>query len=497
MPRSDASPGSSQHDLSSPDLTRHDLNPRVDEGGEEMNVFIGRQEELKVLTDAYADPGSAFIPIYGRRRVGKSELILQFLKERPGIYFLGKQAPAALQIREFLELAAAALDEPLLATFPTESWSAALDAVVSRWPPGRKLILALDEFQWSVGASPELPSILQEKWDRQWKRAGNVVLILCGSYIGFMEREILGKKSPLFGRRTAQIRLRPFGYREAAGFHPRYGLFDQARTYFLCGGVPLYLRFFSDTRSIEKNIIEQYLDEYAPLHREGDFLLREELREVESYYAVLLAIASGHTTNQAIARQTGGDARGLHYYLQQLLDLGYLQRRYPLTGEKPAARHVRYELADPLLRFWFRFVFPNMSYIRHMGPEQAFKDRIRPHLDVYYGQCFERLCREALPVIYRKEGVHAAFEIGEYWSKAAQIDLVGLRDDGWTDLGECKWGPVRSPQAVARELEDKRTAFPNRRGATIGRRIFSRQRPAGADKLPGVRWHGLEEMYGG
>ncbi|HKH44788.1 MAG TPA: ATP-binding protein [Thermoanaerobaculia bacterium] len=461
-----------------------------------MTAFIGRQEELRVLTDAYAGPGSAFIPIYGRRRVGKSELILQLLKERPGIYLLGKQAPAALQIREFLELAAAVLDEPLLATYTTESWSAALDAVVSRWRSDRKLILALDEFQWSVGASPELPSVLQEKWDRQWKRAGNVLLILCGSYIGFMEREVLGKKSPLFGRRTAQIRLRPFGFREAAQFHPRYSRLDQARAYFLCGGVPLYLRFFSDTRSIEKNIAEQFLDEYAPLHREGDFLLREELREVESYYAILLALASGHTTNHAIAGQTGGDARGLHYYLQQLLDLGYLRRRYPLTGEKPAARHVRYELADPLLRFWFRFVFPHMSYIRHMGPEQAFKDLIRPHLDAYYGQCFERLCREALPDLYRREGVHAAFEVGEYWSKATQIDLVGLREDNWTDLGECKWGTVRSPQAVLRELEDKVTAFPNRRGATIGRRIFSRQRPPGAEKLTGVRWHGLEEMYG-
>jgi AAA+ ATPase superfamily predicted ATPase len=229
-----------------------------------INPFIGRQNELQVLNAAYEGPESALIPIYGRRRVGKSELILHFLDGRPGIYFLGKQAPAGMQIREFLGEAASVLEEPLLAGLSTEDWSAALDAVAGRWKQDRKLVIALDEFQWIVGASPELPSILQEKWDRSWRQAGNVLLILCGSYIGFMEREVLGKKSPLFGRRTAQIPLRPFGYRDAALFHPRYSRTDQARTYFLCGGVPLYLKRFSDTRSIESNIAAELLDEYAP-----------------------------------------------------------------------------------------------------------------------------------------------------------------------------------------------------------------------------------------
>ncbi|MFL6293230.1 MAG: DUF234 domain-containing protein, partial [Thermoanaerobaculia bacterium] len=122
--------------------------------------------------------------------------------------------------------------------------------------------------------------------------------------------------------------------------------------------------------------------------------------------------------------------------------------------------------------------------------------RIRPHLDAYFGGCFERLCRESLPWLYRNEGVTAAFDVGEYWSKDAQIDVVGVRDDGWTDLGECKWGPVRSAQAVARDLEEKVRAYPNRRDATLGRRIFLRQEaPAGAADLPEVRWHSLAELY--
>ncbi len=459
-------------------------------------TFIGRRRETAVLEAAWESPGSAFIPIYGRRRVGKSELILHFLDHKPGIYFLGKQAPAGLQIREFLEEAAATLDDPVLAGFSDAGWGPALDAVVSRRPPGTKLILAFDEFQWTAGASPELPSLLQERWDRRWKNSGDVLLILCGSYVGFMEREVLGRKSPLFGRRTAQIQLRPFGFREAAEFHPGYGLADRARTYFLCGGVPFYLQFFSDRRSVESNIARELLTEHAPLFREGDFLLREELREMEGYYAILTAVAAGHAANQAIARATGFDPRRLHYYLQQLRELGYLRRRYPLTGDKPAARQVRWDLDDPLLRFWFRFIFPNTSYILHMGAERALADRIRPRLDAYSGLCFERLCRQALPHLYRREGVTAAFEIGEYWSKTCQIDVVGLRDDDWIDLGECKWGTVRSPRAVEKELEQKAAAYPNRKGATLGRRVFARRVPAAAKRGSGsVRWHGLEDLY--
>jgi AAA+ ATPase superfamily predicted ATPase len=158
-------------------------------------------------------------------------------------------------------------------------------------------------------------------------------------------------------------------------------------------------------------------------------------------------------------------------------------------------RSVHYDLSDPLLRFWFRFIFPSTSYIRHMGADRALKDLIRPHLDSWFGQCFERLCREALPWLYLKEGVTAAFEVGQYWSKTTQIDVASLRDDGWTDLGECKWGTVRSPKAVEQELEKKVQEFPDPRGATIGRRIFTMQAPKAAGAAAGARWHGLEDLY--
>jgi AAA+ ATPase superfamily predicted ATPase len=162
-------------------------------------------------------------------------------------------------------------------------------------------------------------------------------------------------------------------------------------------------------------------------------------------------------------------------------------------------RHVRYDLEDALLRFWFRFVFPNESSIQQMGPKRAFRERIRPDLDAYAGTCFERLCREALPRIYEREGVSAAFQVGEYWDKTAQIDIVGLRDDGWTDLGECKWGSVRSSSGVLADLRARASRFPNPRGATIGHRLFLHRcaRMALPPERRGdpVRWHSLDDLY--
>ena len=461
-----------------------------------MDEFIGRERQLRVLEEAWEGSRSSFIPIYGRRRVGKSELILRFLDDKPALYFVGKRAPGGLQLREFLEMAAVVVDEPLLATYPAAHWGDAIDAVLARRPEGSKVILALDEFQWICEGSPELPSLLQERWDRQWQHSNDVLLILCGSYIGFMEREVLGRQSPLFGRRTAQILLRPFDYREAAGFHPRYSPVDRARTYFLCGGIPYYLRAVSDRRSFETNVAVQVLEEHAVLNREPDFLLREELREVESYHAVLLAVAAGHTTAADIGRVSGINSGSLPYYLKQLIELGYVARRYPLTGEGRSVRQVRYDLSDPLLRFWFRFVFPEQSQLRRLGPERGFLQLVKPRLDAYFGSCFERLCREALPRLYEREGVMATFDVGEYWSPATQIDVVGLRNDGWTDLGECKWGTVRSAPAVERELEEKARLYPNRRNATLERRVFARgKRPGRAAEASETRWYALEDLY--
>jgi AAA+ ATPase superfamily predicted ATPase len=460
--------------------------------------FVGRVAEMRLLEEAWRRRESAFIPIYGRRRVGKSELILHFLRGKQAIYHVGKVAPAALQLREFLEESARALGEPLLAQLPATDWRAALEAVTGR-AKGGKLAIVLDEFQWTTGASPELPSVLQELWDRRWKKSGQVMLILCGSFVGFMEREVLGRKSPLFGRRTAQIHLQPFDYREAALFHPSWSLASRARAYFVCGGVPMYLKAFAPHRSVEGNIEDNLLTEFSPMFREPEFLLREELRGVENYHAILNATAAGHTTISQIAQASGVPIRSLPYYLEQLVQLRYVARHHALTGARPNTRNIRFLLEDPLLRFWFRFVFPHRSFIQQMGPARSYADLIKPQIEAYFGTCFERLCREALPNLHAREGIDGVAEVGQYWDKHVQIDVVGVRDDGWIDLGECKWGAIASVPRILAELEAKVLAFPNPQNATLGRRVFARTVPASARQRARhdapVTWHSLEDLY--
>lgn len=458
--------------------------------------FIGRHKELAALRAAYESPGSAFWPVYGRRRVGKSALIRHFAEPHPSIFLVGKRgAPAEQLMRELLRAAAVTLEEPLLADAPVDNWKQVIQTIVGRWKGGRKLILVLDEFQWIAEKSPELASVLQELWDVSWQHNGRIFLILCGSYIGFMMREVLGSQSPLFGRRTGQIFLKPFSYREAALFIPSASLLQKATTYLICGGIPLYLRYFPASRPVLSSIEQALLTDVASLYTEPDFLLREELREIDKYYMILTALSTESQRVKEISRHSGIEERSLHYYLDQLIGLGYIEKRYPLTGEAPQTHSVRYRLVDPLLRFWFHFVYPNTSLLAQIGPARVAAEIIRPRLDSYFGICFDSLCREALPVLYERERLLTPFQIGSYWGTGCQIDVVGLREDGWTDLGECKFGADDSATAAA-ELARKAGLYPNKRGATICKRLFMRSYQEPHSPLPeGIKLHTLEDLY--
>lgn len=459
-------------------------------------MFIGREKEFEWLEKAYSSSQMEFIPVYGRRRVGKSELILNFIKDKPSLYFLGKKAMAQFQIREFLEVAAETFGEPLFATANVVDWKAALELVInSRKPSGRKLVLVFDEFQWTAEASPELPSILQEMLDREWKRRADILLILCGSYLGFMEREVLGEKSPIFGRRTGQILLRPFSYRDASLFHRSWSYSDCAMAYFICGGIPLYLRFFDERYSIAGNIEKTLLDEYAPLFREPDFLLREELRELPKYYGILMCLSSGSHTSREIAALAGIDERKIYYYIQSLVDLGYVSRRFPLSAKRPAQKDVHFILDDPLLSFWFRFVYPHTAYITKVGPKEALRVVVRPKLASYFGVCFETLCREALAFLYQREGVSSPFEIGQYWDRTSQIDVVGYRRGEGIDIGECRWGRAGSLKSLVEEVRQKMRSYPNSEGLSLKGRIFVKSRPKQKITDKDIFVHTLEDMY--
>ena len=211
-----------------------------------------------------------------------------------------------------------------------------------------------------------------------------------------------------------------------------------------------------------------------------------------NYHGLLVALATGTHTASALASATSLPRANVPYYLNQLQGLGYVRKRTPLDG-KAHTRQVRYILADALLRFWFRFVFPRLSAITELGPDRAWSEQIAPQLDSWLGSRFEDFCREVLPRLYATDGVTAAYEVGEFWSRDVQIGVVGFRQDGWTDLGECKWGAGRGANAI-RQLQQAAGRFPNERGATLGLHIFAR-RPGPEALPPQVRWHTLAGLY--
>jgi len=359
-------------------------------------------------------------------------------------------------------------------------------------PKQHKFLLVLDEFQWLCQSSPELPSVIQRLWDLEWQRSNRLMLILCGSLIGFMEREVLGARSPLHGRRTADLRLEPFTFREAAAFHPNWSIEEQTRAYFVCGGVPAYLKQFEQGRSVAQNIAREFFEIDGFFQREPDFLLREELAEVKQAASVLEAVALGRRAQSDIARAVGLTASALAPHLKTLVSLGYLERVFPLSSKRPSRTSVVYRIADPLLRFWFRFVEPHWATLRRYSPERAFEQIVAPQWEAFCGEGFERLCREALPLLYVKEGVSGHFDVGEYWDRAVQIDVVGLRADGWVDLGECRWqGRVGVAQA-ARELAVRATHFPG--GSRTVRQILFVRKKSKTD-LQGTIVHDLTALY--
>lgn len=453
--------------------------------------FIGRARELEVLNRAYQSENNEFYPIYGRRRVGKSRLIKEFLKGKNSIYYLGKKAIPALQMKEFLESASKSLEYPLLEDIEKESWKTVIESIL-KIKSNEKIIIVMDEFQWISEASPELPSILQGFIDHEWNGHEKVFLIICGSYMGFMEKEILGEKSPLYGRRTGQVLLKPFSYLEAANFHPNWSWEDKAMVYFLCGGIPYYLNFFKETDSIPTNIINNFIDEFSALSKEPDFLLKEELRELEKYNTILVTLSTGSLTLKVLSAQSRIEERKINYYLKNLMQLGYVKKHYPLSHLKQNKNSVRYILSDPLLKFWFRFIYPNQSYISMQKNEVAYQQIVEPQLSAYFGYCFESLCRDAMAYIYLKEAIQGKFDIGEYWDQTIQIDIIGLRSDGRIDIGECKWGEYNVSSCMD-QLKQKIEKYPNPENLTLSKKLFTRKaKTAKAKEL----WHySLEDLY--
>ncbi len=339
--------------------------------------FVGRSRELEVLSELHGSGRAELFVLYGRRRVGKTELLQRFCEGESGVYFLAAQVRDKDNLRAFRDAVATALDDPLAASVEFPDWSAALEFVAER-AGGKRLVIVLDEFPYLCEGNKGMASLIQRFWDTKGK-SSSLMLVLCGSQVSFMEKEVLSETSPLFGRRTAQRRLEPLSPRDSIRFFPNWKLRDRVLAYSILGGMPAYLQRFRDDLSLSENLSREVLRPEGYLFDEVQFLLRSELTNPATYNSILAAVARGSEKVGDIALEVGVDSTTANKYLHVLRELRLVERVIPLTDPDPLrSRRGTYRIADRFISFHFRHLQPNLSLVNNGRGRQVLEDRIRP-----------------------------------------------------------------------------------------------------------------------
>lgn len=416
-----------------------------------MFRFINREEEKGFLEERYAQKGFEFIVLYGRRRIGKTELLKNFIKNRPHIYFLCNRAGTDANIRRFRKDVAAFLSEPEMAS---ESIEDIFSHLISK--AKNKPVVVLDEFSYLVEKDDSIPSVFQYITDEVLK-GRDAMLIICGSSVSMMEK-LLGQTNPLYGRKTGHMKIDFLKFGCFWEFFPNNTLGENVETYAILGGVPLYLDKFDGTRTPIENAKGQILSKNGALYEEVDFLLREELREPDVYKAILSAIASGGTKVAEISAKSGIKASDLDRYLKVLMSLGIVKKEIPVTERK--SKKTLYLVDDNFFDFCSVFFEFHKSEIE-IGEMENLEADLKKNFNTYVGKKFEKLVRTE---VIRKIVPFSASRIGRQWGKfkgavgknTYEIDIVALNEQPKQILfAECKWQEKVDAKRVLSELKEK------------------------------------------
>ena len=424
----------------------------------EETMFIDRKTELELLDQRYRSNQAELFVLYGRRRVGKTELLRAFCADKPHVFFIATLSSDSEQLATFSQqvYGFTHADVPSGFTFP--SWEAALRAL-GELPGQPKPIIVLDEFTYLISGNKAIPSILQKVWDETLKNT-QIMIVLCGSYIGMMETEVLGYQAPLYGRRTASTLLRPMDLASSALFFPSYSAEEKFLTWAVVGGMPYYLRTFQDSQDVFANIRQHILDaQSGTLFNEPRLLLMEELREPRNYFSLLRAIAQGRTRLNEIAQGAGiGDVTTVARYLDILQQMRLITRRVPATETQPEkSKKGIYHIDDHFLRFWFRYVHPNQSSLDLGLADAILQQRIKPDLDHFVANAFEEAA-----IIFTGRLAQAGEldffpeRIGGWWNRDAEIDVLAINlTEKIALVGECKWTIHPVGASVLDDLKQK------------------------------------------
>ena len=421
-------------------------------------MFVGRERELKKLNTLYKSDQFEFAVFYGRRRVGKTTLIKEFIKDKNAYYYMAIEGTAAENL--------AGLSASVISSGGHISFSSfeELFQHIDRTCNDERQILVIDEYPYLAASYPAISSLLQSHIDNCWLNS-KLFLILCGSSMSFMENQVLGYKSPLYGRRSAQFKLRPFTFFEAKQMLETYAPEEQAILYGITGGIPEYLNRIKPSMSVDENILDLFFDESGRLFEEPVNLLKQELKDPASYHSIISAIASGCSRMNEIATKAGLETGGCSNLLTSLISLGIVKREIPIT-EKEGSRKTLYQLCDNMFLFWYRFVRPNISAISRGAGDTVYYNNVKPQLTDFMGKIFEEMCTQYLflPDVYDTAPFPIG-NIGRWWGtnpktrNQEEIDIVAVSEND-VILGECKWRNAPVDSNVVQTLLDRGNLLP-------------------------------------
>lgn len=413
-------------------------------------MFIDREKELKFLEEKWAESKAQMIVLWGKRRVGKTELAKQFIKDKPHVYYLADSTHEKEQLKRFSSAIGEFFYEPLLLTRGFDSWEESFRYLKEK---KKRFVLVIDEFPYLIQSNSAIPSLFQKAWD-EYLFESMIYIILLGSSVAMMETEVLGYKAPLYGRRTGQWKIQAMPFTAVKNFRPTSSFEDQIMHYSVCGGTPAYWLWFSEKRNFYQNLKNHVLRKGEPLYEEVFFILREELREPRYYFSLLQAIAQGKRRLSEIVNATGIQQPTANKYLGVLSDLDIVEREVPVTEDKPVkSKKGLYRIKDEFFQFWFRFIFSRRAELE-MGNLDKVIVKIKREISDYISFIYEKVARE---IIMNNSDLFFSFEgLGRWWDRHDEIDIVGVSRESNAILhGEVKWRGKKAGKNVFFELKSK------------------------------------------
>ena len=437
-------------------------------------MFLNRKAHISLLERLYFEGKPKMILLYGKRRIGKTELLNEFARSHRALYIVARQETYEGQLKKMSAEIAEFFDDDVLKHSPFQNYDALFIYLAQKEIP-----ILLDEFPYLVEANRALPSILQEYWDRYFSKK-KTFLVLCGSSITMME-SLLGYKSPLYGRRTEQILLEPLKFREACEFFPNLKPEDKILTYAVLGGTPAYLLEFDYEKPLLENIRDRILQKNTFLYQDTMFVLQQELTEPRVYYSIINSIAKGNTKLGHIINDTGLEKGMITKYLSVLRGLQIIERRIPVTEKNPeSSKKGIYLLKDNYFKFWFRFIFENNEYIEQDRQEKLIEDKIKPLMNNFVGFAYEEIALEYL----KTDPQFSDYIFGRWWDKEEEIDIIGLDNSrNRIIFGEVKWRDLSEKDArqvlnrlVEKSVNVKWGNSPEKKYLLIGKKVGGKKR---------------------